>query len=471
MAVGTVMLVACGKSNSPPAERELVRPSLPHSIAGPAPVEDPDVQRSTAEVEAGFEQARLELEHSASLDLIAQLALVGKLAFYDVALSVDRNQACATCHLPSAGFSGGVSSYNQTSVAYPGSVQRFGGRRPPTAAYATMAPQFHWDGNQQDFYGGNFWDMRATGDHLGNAAADQAIGPPVNALEMGISDPACVVYRISKSSYRRLFELVWGETSFAIRWPDDTDRVCEKPAVPGGAPSPLRLVELDRSVATTTYNHLGVAIANYEFSSEVSAFSSKLDAVLAGHATLTAQEQRGWDLFHGKANCAQCHLDGSAPGTAPADVQRPLFTDFSSLNLGIPANPDMPLYNAAQPDLGVGEFLRGVVEWAPLAPKYTGKFRVPTVRNADKRPRADFVKAYMHNGYLKSLKEVVHFYNTSQTLPRCAHGSPGEKVQCWPAPEVADNVNSNLLGNLLLTDAEEDDVVAFLQTLTDGFTH
>jgi cytochrome c peroxidase len=95
-------------------------------------------------------------------------------------------------------------------------------------------------------------------------------------------------------------------------------------------------------------------------------------------------------------------------------------------------------------------------------------FQTPTLRNVDKRPRRDFVKAYMHNGYLKSLKEVVHFYNTSQALPRCPLGSPGEKVTCWPPPEVPSTLNTTQLGNLHLTESEENAVVAFMRTLTDG---
>jgi cytochrome c peroxidase len=91
------------------------------------------------------------------------------------------------------------------------------------------------------------------------------------------------------------------------------------------------------------------------------------------------------------------------------------------------------------------------------------------LRNVDKRPTPTFIKEYMHNGYLKSLKEVVHFYNTSQALPRCAQGSAGEKVTCWPTPEVPATLNTTQLGNLGLTSTEEDEIVAFLQTLTDGF--
>jgi cytochrome c peroxidase len=85
------------------------------------------------------------------------------------------------------------------------------------------------------------------------------------------------------------------------------------------------------------------------------------------------------------------------------------------------------------------------------------------------RPCPTFVKAYIHNGYFKSLKEVVHFYNTRDVLPRCKPGDPREKVTCWPAPEVKENMNTTI-GNLKLTDKEEDQIVAFLKTLTDGYT-
>jgi cytochrome c peroxidase len=84
------------------------------------------------------------------------------------------------------------------------------------------------------------------------------------------------------------------------------------------------------------------------------------------------------------------------------------------------------------------------------------------------RPRPDFVKAYMHNGYFKSLKEVVHFYNTRDVLPRCqGENAAGEKVSCWPAPEIAANVDTTI-GKLGLTPHEEDLIVGFLKTLTDA---
>ena len=95
---------------------------------------------------------------------------------------------------------------------------------------------------------------------------------------------------------------------------------------------------------------------------------------------------------------------------------------------------------------------------------------MPTLRNVDKRPAVDFVKAFGHNGYFKSLKEIVHFYNTRDTLPVCASGDAGERVSCWPVPETALNMNDDELGDLGLTEAEEEAIVAFMQTLTDGYT-
>ena len=95
--------------------------------------------------------------------------------------------------------------------------------------------------------------------------------------------------------------------------------------------------------------------------------------------------------------------------------------------------------------------------------------QVPTLRNVDKRPYPAFVKAYGHNGYFTSLKKITHFYNTRDVLPRCKHGDAGEGTTCWPAPESTDNMNTSKVGNLGLSDAEEDALVAFMQTLTDGF--
>jgi cytochrome c peroxidase len=80
----------------------------------------------------------------------------------------------------------------------------------------------------------------------------------------------------------------------------------------------------------------------------------------------------------------------------------------------------------------------------------------------------------MHNGVLWTLKEVVHFYNTRDVLPLCdpelGNTDPGFGTTCWAEPEIPETMDSSFLGNLNLTDDEEDAIVAFLETLTDGYT-
>jgi cytochrome c peroxidase len=363
-------------------------------------------------------------------------------------------------------------------------------------AYAPFSGVLHYNATQNSFYGGNFWDMRATGITLGNPAAEQAEGPPTNPVEMGNIDSACVVWKASQSEYASLIETIWGPQSFAIHWPSNVATICARPGPPSTSdPLPVHLSTVDRGISNSTYQHITMSMASYEASSDVSPFSSKFDAYLAGNAQLTSEEQAGYELFNGKAGCNQCHLSGTAENTttsqAATDVA-PLFSDFTANNIGLPKNLALPFYCENKPDqygytanpmglsyvdLGVGGFLNGTggapnpntLQWKQLAPQFNGMFQTATLRNVDKRPYPTFVKEYMHNGYLKSLKEVVHFYNTSQALPRCAQGSRGEKVTCWPPPEYPATLNTTQLGNLGLTSDEEDEIVAFLKTLTDGY--
>jgi cytochrome c peroxidase len=345
----------------------------------------------------------------------------------------------------------------------------------------------HFNQARGDLVGGNFWDMRATGRRLGNPAAEQAQGPFVNPVEMGLPDPTCAVYRASQRPYRVLFEGVWGPQAFAVTWPGDVEQVCNRPGPPpANDPLVVRLSAVDRGRAMTTYDQMAQSIAGYEASAEITSFTSKFDAVLAGSSQFTKQEQEGYDLFRGKARCNNCHRDGG-PG------EDPLFTDFSASNIGTPANRRLPFYAENRPDalgysanpagasfvdLGVGGFLLSGhplsqpsardPRWVVHGSDNNARFQVPTLRNVDKRPDPTFVKAYGHNGYFKSLKEIVHFYNTRDTLPRCGAGDVGERTSCWPAPESTSNMNTRFVGRLDLTDAEEDAIVSFLKTLTDN---
>jgi cytochrome c peroxidase len=91
----------------------------------------------------------------------------------------------------------------------------------------------------------------------------------------------------------------------------------------------------------------------------------------------------------------------------------------------------------------------------------------------DLRPAPEFVKAYGHNGYFKSLEGIVHFYNTRDVKPTCSGDyteADALAADCWPAPEVPVNMNTAELGDLGLSPAEEAAIVAFLKTLSDGYT-
>jgi cytochrome c peroxidase len=345
----------------------------------------------------------------------------------------------------------------------------FGNRKPPTVAYA-MAPVFHMtvEDDESLFVGGNFWDGRATGERLGDPIAEQAQGPFVNPVEQALPDTACVVRRVCAADYPVTLESQF-PGSCAITWPADVDMAC---ATAAGA---LQMPSSERSASNQAYDRIAVAIAAYERSREVNPFSSKFDRHLAGEAVLSSEEKAGLALFDGRAKCAECHTLDKGPHGEP-----PLFTDFTFDNLGIPRNPENPWYQAASNDAGprwvdggLGAFLETRREWRRFAAANMGKHKVPTLRNVAMRPDETFVKAYMHNGYFKSLSGLVHFYNTRDVKAACP-GPLNERDalarNCWPAPEERTNMNTDELGNLGLSEAEERAIVAFMETLSDGYT-
>ena len=446
---------------------------------------------------------------------------LGELLLFDQNISPGRNQACTSCHMPYAGWSGPIPSVNGTIIAYPGTVHfRAGKRTAQRHTYAPFFPVLQYNQEQQLFFGGNFWDSRATGYRLRNPDAEQAQGPPVDTQEMGFPDTACVAFRLQQAVYRPLFELMWGKDSLDIKFPRDTEEICETPggaAVFGGDPEPIKLRPEERTEADTVYDHWGSSIDAYEQSVQVSTFTSKFDASLKGNYTMSADEMAGFNLFNGKGNCNSCHVDGRGTTLQPGQVDTsttatanpPLFTCFGSANEGLPLNPRNAFYYQTTPDsygfignpfgfgyrdLGMGTFLRSGFgsgpnpnrNWIQFAPMVDGQFQVATTRNVAMTPpqcptteagtgKPYFQKEFFHNGYIKSLKQLVHFYNTRDTSfaypvtsGHCPSGTI-ERVTCWPMKEVPNNLDTTT-GMLGLTDKEEDQIVAFLETLTDGFT-
>jgi cytochrome c peroxidase len=449
----------------------------------------PEALREIAQVEAEIDRIEaLALERlAAPLDnQVQQIELLGKLMLYDKELSVNRNEACAFCHMLETGFTGPVSELNRTTGSYPGSVcTRFSERKPQSHAYAPLAPILHYN------------PVRATSSAAISGtcvrpAVDWAI-PPASRHRGRRQTPWKWVYPISLVRFTghrsgriaRCSKRSGGDRRSQSHGPLTRSRSAISRAHHPRATRCISRNSIGRAAAT--FDQMAQSIAGYEASAEVTTFTSKFDAVQAGKAQFTQQEQAGYDLFRGKAQCNACHRDGG-PG------EDPLFTDFTASNIGTPANPQLPYYAEQRPDargyvanpegssfvdLGVGGFLaKGHplsqpssvdARWLPLARDNQARFQGPTLRNVDKRPYPTFVKAYGHNGYFKSLKSIVHFYNTRDVLARCRPNDPGEGITCWPAPESTDNMNTKRVGRLGLSDEEENALVSFMQTLTDGF--
>jgi cytochrome c peroxidase len=266
------------------------------------------------------------------------------------------------------------------------------------------------------YVGGLFWDSRV------NTLEEQAQAPFLNTLEMHNPNKPSVVLAVARSDYAALYKQVF-ET--------------------------ISTKQVDQA-----YDNIAIALAAYMRSPEVNPFTSKYDYWKAGQAELTSAEYNGYLLFTGNAKCKNCHGE-------------PYFTNFGHQNLGVPRNPDLPYYNLPPElnpdgsnyiDLGLGAFLRqsGVPEEEGL--KQDGRFKIPSLRNVALTP------PYEHNGYFKTLIEVVNFNNT-----RDVAGAN------WPAPEVSRNVHRHMppmpgtFGQLGLSDEEVNHIVTFLLTLTDGY--
>ena len=227
--------------------------------------EDPDVILLLQDIQKNFNQALDQLT-AANPGSSQVTQALGKALIYDQSLSVNKNLACATCHVGYSGFTGASSFFNGTTSAAPGSVPitnaggkgpdwRISARKPQSYAYAPFAPVLHYNKTQQDFYGGNFWDMRAGGVRLGNPAAEQAQGPPTNPLEMGNLDIATYVYKLSQSKEAPYFEAYWGKGSLSsIHWPANIETLAATPGPPSGEETSPVLAIL--SEAGPTVGHL-----------------------------------------------------------------------------------------------------------------------------------------------------------------------------------------------------------------------
>lgn len=216
-----------------------------------------------------------------------------------------------------------------------------------------------------------FWDGRAV------SLEEQALMPIQNPDEMGLPIDEAVKRLNQSAEYKMLFKKIFKQ-----------------------AP---------------TAKNLAAAFAAYEKTLET--VDSKFDDWSNNLKKLTAQEERGRELFVGdKAKCFDCHRMED-------------FTTDEFKNIG--------LYNEKElNDAGLFNITKKETD--------KGKFKIPGLRNIG------VTAPYMHNGMFKTLEEVVDYYNN-------------------PKQFIKDGINTDelLQQPLGLTEKEKKDLVAFLKTLTD----
>jgi cytochrome c peroxidase len=354
-------------------------------------------------------------------------ANLGEKIFNDVTLSASGRQSCASCHRADHGHA----APNDLAAQFGGALlDQQGGRSSPSIRYLVANSAFHFDAEGTPA-GGFFWDGRAA------SLQDQAGRPFVNAREMANASVAEVVDKLARAGYAAEFQQLFGADIFSR--PDDA--------------------------------FARMTLALQQFQREDPAFrpfSSKYDEFLRGRANLSAQESRGLALFNraDKGNCAACH-----PSAKASDGSHPLFTDFSYDNLGVPRNAALA-QNADASFFDLGLCAR---ESGDLAARgdLCGAFKVPSLRNVALR------QVFFHNGRFKTLKDTLTFYVQRDTSPEKFYplnpDGTVNKFDDLPARYQA-NVNTSEApynrkpGDApALTDAEIDDVIAFLKTLSDGY--
>jgi len=358
---------------------------------------------------------------------LSAAAQIGEKIFADASLSASGRIACATCHDPAHALAAAV---NEPVPIGGADLDVPGFRNAPSLRYTGLTPTFSFDSGGAPV-GGFDRDGRAP------TLAEQARRPFLAEHEMANASAADVAAKLSAAAYADEFKRLFGATVF------------DQPEV-----------AFDRAL---------FALQRYETEDpDFAPFDSKYDYFLAGKARLSDAEMRGLALFNDpqKGNCAACH-----PSARGADGAAPLFTDFSYDNLGVPRNAaiaanDDPTYF----DLGLcGPFRDDLATARDLC----GAFKVPTLRNIA------VTAPYFHNGRFATLTQALGFYVRRDTNPEEWYPLDGNgrvrKFDDLP-PEYVTNVNTTEVpynrhvgDSPALTPADIADVVAFLQTLTDGF--
>lgn len=311
---------------------------------------------------------------------------LGRQLFFDTRLSSDNTISCASCHHPEDAF-------GRNTTFGIGVRGQIGGRNSPNAYNRILSTL-------------QFWDGRAA------TLEAQAVGPIANPIEMGHTHEAAVKGLKGIEGYRLQFDKVFPGKGITIETTGMAIAAFERVLVTG--PSPADYYEPLMNFKKAYGDELKDLDAFKKDDAESYAQYWNLKRASDAHP-ISKSAIRGRDLFFGKANCTACHAGAN-------------FTDEKYHNIGI--GMDKP-----KPDLGRFEVTKDA--------KDKGAFKTPTVRNvASTGP-------YMHDGSLKTLEEVVDWYDKG------GHANPSlsEKIK-----------------KLNLTAQEKEDLVAYMQALHGDLT-
>jgi len=346
-------------------------------------------------------------------------AQLGQILFLDPNFSVNRTMSCATCHDPSNSFSDQRENVGLAMVSLGDDSKSLGTRNTPMAAYSSTSPSFHFDQVLKEYVGGQFLDGRA------NTLADQAMGPPLNPVEMGLPNAKTLVERVKENPfYVSTFKRLYGDNVFD---PSSTEAVL--PAFQGFAN----------------------ALQAFENTEQFATYDSKYDRFLKGEYDLTVLEDLGRTLFfsNNNVNCNSCHM------LKTEDSPKEPFTNHQYRNIGVPSNAQLIALGHIQEDF----IDHGLLENPAVDDlKYDGKFKNPSLRNVA------VTAPYMHNGVFKELRTVMEFYDHYNNTERTINPETGKP---WRSPEVPTTVDKEDLKAQALTDRKIDALVAFMKTLTD----
>jgi cytochrome c peroxidase len=393
---------------------------------------------------------------------LSAMAQLGREIFFDASLSSSGKVACASCHSPDHAY--GPPNDGPVMLGGP-TLSLQGARAVPSLTYLERQPDFSIGPDDKETenvnlaeqaalgqtatrvqktatqtaqsatnivpQGGLFWDGRA------DTLQIQAVFPLLDPREMDGGSIDTVAAKFRRAPYAKGFTGLFGKNILL---------------------NPRMLV-----------SEAMFAVGRYQIEEpSFHLYTSKFDYWLEGKARLSESEMRGYRLFNDqdKANCAGCHTSQPSRDRLP-----PLFTDFQYEALGGPRNAALAdTKDAKYFDLGVCGPVRTNISDQT---QFCGMFKTPTLRNTAMR------HAFFHNGVFNTLKQVLDFYNfrdinPEKVYPRAADGKVQKfndiPMQYHANVDVSDPPFDRHLGETpAMTDQDEADIIAFLQTLNDGY--